>query len=351
MKRYAIGILALAVIGLLAVSACIGIQKPQSADVQTPYPRQTQSAPDPTPDAASETESTPAPNATSNAEQINTAVPSTPDAQPTAASAAEPTEPSMQTTESPALITAEPVPTEMVKLDSFSFADNDIVPVDLDYDGISETVSIVPDTESGAMKLVIEVENDYEININMDAASLVCAYVTDFCFGDGSAELVVSYMRHDGSYVTSVVGSFSSDTPVSCVSFDGWVETLCESGLRLCRTADVLGMRGISMLHTYSSENGSFIPLEKAWTVYSYGLYATLSAELTAVRFTDEGEEELLLEAGTRLIPTATDFHSYIDFETEQGVTGRILTAYENADTFIYEGVELNSMFDELPTL
>lgn len=351
MKRYAIGILVLAAIGLLAVSACIGAQTPQSAELQTPRPQQTQSAPAPTPDDEKETEITPAPNATSNAEYVNTAVPSTPDAQPTAEPAAEPTELPQPTAESHASITAEPVPTERVKLDSFSFADNDIVPVDLDYDGISETVSIVPDTESGAMKLVIEVENDYEINIDMDAASLVCAYVTDFCFGDGSAELIVSYVKHDGSYVTSVVGSFSSDTPVSCVSFDGWVENLSESGMRLCRTADVLGMRGISMLHTYSSENGSFIPLEKAWTVYSYGLYATLSEELTAVCFTDEGEEQLLLEAGTRLLPTATDFHSYIDFETEQGVIGRILTVYENGESFIYEGVELNSMFEELPTL
>lgn len=348
MKKTALGFILLAAAGALAVSACArNIEN--SANDHTSRPQQTPAVVSFATDRPHETEQTELPHTT--AEIVFTNAPQIPAANESEKPVAEPSELPSQATAVPAEPTAEPVSTAKVKLDSFSFADNDIVIVDLDYDGITEYVSIVQDTDNGAMKLVIDADNKYELGINLEVESLVCAYVTDFCFGDGSAELIVSYLKPDGSYSTSIVGSFSSDTPVSCATFDGWVESLSDDGLRLCRTADVLGMRGISMLHTYNSENGSFVPLEKEWTVYSYGNYATLASELRAVRFTEEGEEEFLLEAGVNLIPTATDFYSYIDFETDTGIVGRIIAAYENAEHFTCDGVELNSLFAELPTL
>ncbi|MBR5948842.1 MAG: hypothetical protein IKZ82_09405 [Clostridia bacterium] len=350
MKKNAIGLILLAVGSSFAISACAA--KPEyAAGVFTVRPQQTQSVSTPAPHQASATALPPAPTEASVINVPSTEVPSTPNVQITEAPIAAPTELPPEATAFPAEPTATPAPIEKVKLDSFSFADNDMVAVDLDYDGISENVSIVQDAENGGMKLVIDAGSKYEVLINMDVSSLVCAYVTDFCFGDGSAEIMISYMKPDGSYVTSVVGSFSSDTPVSCATFDGWVESLSEEGLRLCRTADVLGMRGISMLHTYSSENGSFVPLDKEWIVYSYGQYAVIDSELRVVVFTDEGEETVVLEEGTLLIPTATDFYSYIDFETDADLAGRILISYENGESFMYEGVELNSLFEELPAL
>lgn len=348
MKKTVFGSLLIAAIGLFAVSAC-NKGDDISAYIHTARPQQTESVSTPASHEPIETERPEAPRATS--EIVRTDAPQTPQAYESEAPTAEPTEFPPQHTVSPEEPTQEPEPIERVKLDSFSFADNDIVLVDLDYDGISETVSIVHDTQSGEMKLIVTADSEYEIGINMDVSSLVCAYVTDFCFGDGSAELIISYLKNDGSYSTSIVGSFSSDTPVSCASFDGWVESLSDDVMRLCRIADVLGMRGISMLHSYNSANGSFVPLEKAWTVYSYGQYAVLASELRAVAYTQSGEEELLLEAGSLIIPTETDFHSFIDFETDDGVCGRIPINYENGESFIYDGVELASLFEELPEL
>lgn len=261
---------------------------------------------------------------------------------------------------------------ELTKLATFSFADNDLVPVDLDYDGIIETVSLVSAPTDSLMKLIIESDSDFELDFDM--SSLVCAYATDFCFGDGSAELVLSYIDSNDEYVTAVVGSFSPDTPISCATVEGWVEEVSDGGIMICRTADIIGMRGISMLYTFDTTTGEFTPDGREWTVYSYDQYAVLGAELRieveALEGSDgesaqddggdaaqngqqsgegSGESFILLPAGTELLPITTDCYSYIIIETADGIVGKISVSCDSGVYLLEGGIELNSLFEYLP--
>ena len=259
------------------------------------------------------------------------------------------------------------------QLTTFSFADNDLVPVDLDYDGIFETVSLVTDPSDSLMKLVIESDSDFSLNFNI--SSLVCAYATDFCFGDGSAELVLSYVDSKDEYITAIIGSFAADTPVSCATIEGWVEEISNDGILICRPADIIGMRGISRLYTFDTATGELTPEGKEWTVYSYGQYAVLGAELrveveplgewTGAEFlkdepggasqdarqnNDSAEGYfVLLPAGTELVPIATDYYSYIVIETADGIIGTISVSYEDGTYLREDGTELISLFEYLP--
>lgn len=345
MKKTFIGFSLLAVGAVLMLSSCSKIPDPATPDTShTARPQPTQIIEVSTsPKVPDETEvpSTPVPP-TEQPTQTVTEAPVVPVTETPAPLTEEP-----QITEPPA--TEEPeITSQPMKLESFSFADNDIVPVDLDYDGISETVSIVTDPAACSMQIVIETDHRFTIEMT-EIESLVCAYVTDFCYGDGSAELIVSYVKPDGGYVTSVVGSFSSDTPVSVTSFDGWMEELSGDEMSLCRGANVIGQRGVSRRHTYNTENGAFVPLENEWTVYSYGQYVRVVSEIGAIFYSDEQDQKMTLEEGTLLVPTATDFFSYIDVETDAGLRARITVSFEDGERFMYRGTELNSYFEELP--
>lgn len=285
-------------------------------------------------------------------------------------------------TAAPAPASDDPVPTqqiipiesdlptaEPVQLATFSFADNDLVPIDLDYDGIFETVSLVPAASDSMMKLVIE--SDSNFSLDFDISSLVCAYATDFCFGDGSAELVVSYVDSNDEYVTAVVGSFSSDTPVSCSTVEGWVEEVSDEGFLICRVADILGKRGISRMYTYDTTTGEFVPLSKEWTVYSYEMFAILGSELRIeIEMTGESNGEMnesgedsveigletpepepfvILQPGTALVPVATDYYSYIVIETVDGIRGIINVINASGIYLLEDGTKLDSLFSFLP--
>ena len=347
MSKKLIGLLLIMLGCAFAATACFALpieSRPSADSTAAPAP-----APTPTPVPKPAAETTAAPigsnadsedSASAEATPVSTAaVPPMPT--PVATELPQPEE----TPEPPA---ASPIPNEQVKLDSFSFADNDLVPVDLDYDGVIETVSLVSNLEKGSMRLVIDSDQSFELNL--DISSLVCAYVTDFCFGDGSAELIVSYVNSMGDYVTAIVGSFTSSTPISSSNLDGWVESLSEDGIRLCRTASILGTRGISRLYTYNTVDGSVIPLETEWCVYSYDSYVSVARPLTAVFAGEEGDTVITLEEGTLLIPTATDFFSYIAFRTSDGKEGYISAVSEDGEFFL-DGEPLDSFFNELPAL
>ncbi len=208
---------------------------------------------------------------------------------------------------------------------------------DINSDETQEKISTITDAE-GLLTLVIESGGStFEEATTIKTVSGIRLYDID---ADGKSEIFIDGKTADGSTVTH---AFKFDGELTACSFggsdyaSGAVKEFTHSKLYLKRTVNILGTYTAEVGYTYS--DGSF-KNDSAVLKLSGTSYVTTAKDLTLA----DGK---IIPSGYKLKFTETDGSSYIDFTTDQGLTGKIAiekseggwTINGNADTSYFESL------------
>ena len=209
---------------------------------------------------------------------------------------------------------------------------------DINSDETQEKISTTTDAE-GLLTLVIESGGStFEEATTIKTVSGIRLYDID---ADGKSEIFIDGKTADGSTVTH---AFKFDGELTACSFgesdyaSGAVKEFTHSKLYLKRMVNILGTYTAEVGYTYS--DGTF-KNDSSVLKLSGTNYVTTSKDLTLA----DGK---IIPSGYKLKFTETDGSSYIDFTTDQGLTGKI--AIEKAESgWTINGNADTSYFESLP--
>ena len=209
---------------------------------------------------------------------------------------------------------------------------------DINSDETQEKISTATDAE-GLITLIVESGGStFEEATTIKTVSSIRLYDID---ADGKSEIFIDGKAADGSTMTH---AFKFDGELSACSFgesdyaSGAVKEFTHSKLYLKRTVDILGTYTAEVGYTYS---GGAFKNDSPILKLSGTSYVTTSKDLTLA----DGK---IIPSGYKLKFTETDGSSYIDFTTDQGLTGKI--AIEKAESgWTINGNADTSYFESLP--
>lgn len=209
---------------------------------------------------------------------------------------------------------------------------------DLNGDETQEKINTATD-ENGLLTLTVESgDKALEAATEIKSGASIRLYDID---ADGKSEIFIDGKTADGSAVTY---AFSFDGELNACTFgdsdhaSGTVKEFTHSKLYLKRTVNILGTYTAEVGYTYSGGN---YKNDSSVLKLSGTSYVTTSKDLTL----SDGK---IIPSGYKLKFTETDGSSYIDFTTDQGLTGKI--AIENSDSgWTINGNADTSYFESLP--
>lgn len=209
---------------------------------------------------------------------------------------------------------------------------------DLNNDETQEKINTATDS-NGCLTLSVEASGK-----TVEQATLIKTGASIRIFdidGDGKAEIFIDGKTADGETVTYC---FGFDGELSVCSFgdsdhaSGAVKEFNSSKLTLKQTVNILGTYTAQVDYNYS--DGKFTKASSVMKL-SGTSYVTTSKDLTL----SDGK---IIPADYKLKFTETDGSSYIDFTTDQGLTGKI--KIEKTDSgWNIDGSSDTSYFDSLP--
>ena len=209
---------------------------------------------------------------------------------------------------------------------------------DINGDETQEKISTTTDAD-GLTTLVVEFgDSSSENATKIKTVSSIRLYDID---GDGKSEIFIDGKTADGSTVTY---AFKFDGELTACKFGdsdhayGAVKEFTHSKLYLKRSVNVLGSYTAEVSYTY--EDGKYTR-DSSVLKLSGTSYVTTTKDLTL----SDGK---IIPSGYKLKFTETDGSSYIDFTTDQGLTGRI--KIEKSDSgWKINGNADTSYFESLP--
>ena len=255
--------------------------------------------------------------------------------------------------------------------ESLNWADpvvQDSAEVDLNGDGSNETVELWVHAGTD------EYDNEYDYLTVSIAGTEVKYEPEDYCYssnmfavdmdGDGSAEIFLTMTtENDYSFTTALrftgdeleqilAPDLGVDETVYFPTISGYVTGCSDNKLRVVSSVYVLGTYAMERTLTLKdgrfevADDGMYIAADTGDDRWSYQAIAPLND--LEVEFTDGAGT---LKAGEKILVTATDNHSKVEFITEDGREGTLTIAFdENAGYgFTVNGVNEYEVFGNLP--
>lgn len=244
--------------------------------------------------------------------------------EPTEEPVEEPTEePVEEPTEEPAVGVADLcIPLELGKE----------VTVDLDFDGVDDTVLLREERQG-------EYDNDYILTITPGSGSNTIEYpvanaydcqgwVLDCDAGDGRLEVVIDFVQDSEDYtckayrVNAAGSGFDEYEEGYCILIDGEHPFTTEGGFTADRQHDILGTTFLRFSGAVG-ENGFKALTPMSYNGYPEGLELKRDMEFTVVNEDGSLGEKITVPAGETIAPYETDGESYVDVRMPDGRIGR----------------------------
>lgn len=215
---------------------------------------------------------------------------------------------------------------------------------DMDFDGKDEKIELnIKEKSDGKKSMTVKVTVGKSGNVLLDTFdidSYVKGLINNFNTGDKRVEIALSTLTGTRDHVTRCYCLNDKSTGLLKSSQKGYIETVIGNKVNIHRYLDLFGTWECTAMFSFAADKFSFEMMDADWIVVpDSNRWCTVSEPFYAGVYSNGMENlAMLIDVGTKLYPTATDYRTRIDFTTDTGTKCYISIEIDPHDRAVFEG-------------